>query len=157
MGQNVFAERYLYLPSAGFAWIAGLAWDWCAARRMGPAVAAGVLIVCAAAWQTMDRNPNWHDDFTLLSVTVKQSPSAGVLHNNLAGAYVDRNDLDHALAEERLAVQEEPRSAPFHKNLGLLLMARDPKAAIPEFERAQALDPGDGSLLGLLQEARAGR
>lgn len=157
VGQNVFAERYLYLPSVAFTWIAGMAWDWCAARQRRFAMVAGTLIVCAAAWQTMDRNPDWHDDFTLLSVTVQQSPTAGILHNNLAGAYVDRDDLDHALAQERLAVQYEPRSAPFHKNLGLLLMPRDPRAAIPEFEKAQALDPADGSLRGLLQEARAAR
>lgn len=157
VGQNVFAERYLYLPSVAFAWIAGMAWDWFATRQLRLTIAAGILIVCAAAWQTVNRNPDWHDDFRLLSVTVRQSPTAGILHNNLAGAYLDRNDLDHALAEERLAVQYEPRSAPFHKNLGLLLMARDPGAAIPDFEEARKLDPADGSLGTLLQEARAAR
>ena len=157
VGQNVFAERYLYLPSVGFACIAALAWAWCDSRQPRLAIAAGTLVVCAAAWQTIARNSDWHDDFTLLSMTVQQSPSAGILHNNLAGAYVDRDDLDGALAEERLAVQFEPRSAPFHKNLGLLLMARDPRAAIPQFEEAQALDPADGSLGGLLREARAAR
>lgn len=157
VGQNVFAERYLYLPSVGFACLAALAWEWCDSRQPRLAIAAGVLVVCAAAWQTMARNPDWHDDFRLLSVTVRQSPSSGILHNNLAGAYVDRDELDGALAEERLAVRFEPRAAPFHKNLGLLLMARDPRAAILEFEEAQALDPADGSLGGLLREARAAR
>src|SRR5262249_38892595 len=27
VGENVFAERYLYLPSAAFCWIAGWVWD----------------------------------------------------------------------------------------------------------------------------------
>lgn len=157
VGQNVFAERYLYLPSVGFAWTAGIAWDWCAARQPRLAIAAGLLIAVAAAFQTVNRNPDWHDDFTLLSITVRQSPSAGILHNNLAGAYVDRDDLDHAVAQERLAVRCEPRSAPFHKNLGLLLMARAPGAAVAEFEEAQQLDPADGTLVGLLHEARAAR
>ena len=155
VGQNVFAERYLYLPSVGFCWIAGLAWDWCAGRRARAAWAVGISILCAAAWQTMARNPDWRDDYTLLRVTVAQSPDAGILHNNLAGAYVDRDDLEHALTEEREAVRLEPRSAPFHKNLGLLLMAHDPRAAIAEFEEALRLQPGDASLPELLREARA--
>ena len=33
IGQNVFAERYLYLPSAGFCWIAAWAWDRLAVYR----------------------------------------------------------------------------------------------------------------------------
>jgi tetratricopeptide (TPR) repeat protein len=155
VGQNVFAERYLYLPSVGFAWIAGLGWEWLAARNLRAAWAAGIAILCAGAWQTVSRNVDWRDDFTLLQKTVAQSPDAGILRNNLAGVYVDRNDLDHALEQERVAVQLEPRSAPFHKNLGLLLMARDPRAAVPELEEALRLQPGATDLPPLLNEAKA--
>lgn len=155
VGQNVFAERYLYLPSVALAWVAGLAWDWCAARRPGPAYAAGIAILCLAAWETLQRNPDWSDDFTLLQKTVSQSPSAGILHNNLAGAFVERNDLPHALEQEQLAVRLEPRSTAFHKNLGLLLMAVDPRAAASEFEAALRLQPGAADLEELLREARA--
>jgi len=155
VGQNVMAERYLYLPSVGLAWIAGLGWEWWAARQRRPAWTAGIAILCAGAWQSMARNADWRDDFTLLRKTVAQSPGAGILHNNLAGVYVERNDLEHALEEERLAVKLEPRSAPFHKNLGLLLMVRDPPAAIPEFEEALRLQPAAPDLRSLLEEARA--
>lgn len=103
----------------------------------------------------MARNADWRDDFTLLQKTVAQSPGAGILHNNLAGVYVQQNDVDRALGEERLAVRLEPRSAPFHKNLGLLLMARDPHAAIPEFEQALHLQPSDVQSRSFLEEAQA--
>jgi hypothetical protein len=155
VGQNVFAERYLYLPSVGFAWIAGMAWTWWAERQPRLAGTAAIVILCAGAWQALARNADWHDDFTLLQVTAAQSPGAGILHNNLAGVYVERNDLDRAVNEERLAVRLEPRSAPFHKNLGLLLMARDPRAAIGEFEESLRLQPSDVQLRELLEEARA--
>jgi hypothetical protein len=153
VGQNVFAERYLYLPSVGFVWIAGMLWDWWAARHAQLAWTAGFALLFAAAWQTVTRNPDWRDDFTLLRQTIAQSPAAGILHNNLAGVYVDRNDLPQALNEERLAVQLEPNSAPFHKNLGLILMARDPRAAAVEFAAALQLQPSDGQLRQLLEEA----
>ena len=154
VGQNVFAERYLYLPSVGFVWIAGLAWDWCTSRRPRVAWAAGIAVLCAGAWYTMARNPDWRDDFTLLRVTLAQSPEAGVLHNNLAGAYVQRNEFDAALREERLAVKYEPLSAPFHKNLGLLLMPHDPRAAAAEFAETLRLQPSDDQARGLWEEAK---
>jgi tetratricopeptide (TPR) repeat protein len=157
VGQNVFAERYLCLPSVGYAWVAAIAWDWWAARQASLAWAAGLAILCAGAWQTMARNQDWRDDFTLLQVTLAQSPEAGILHNNMAGAYIDRNDPERALYEERLAVKYEPRSAPFHKNLGLILMARDPRAALAEFEEALRLQPNDAQLRGLLEQVRAAR
>lgn len=155
VGQNVFAERYLYLPSVGFVWIVGLAWDRCAARLPALAWSAGILILSVSAWEVFTRNSDWRDDLTLLQVTLAQSPEAGVLHNNLAGAYVQTNDFERALAEERLAVQYEPRSAPFHKNLGLLLMLRDSRSALPEFEEAYRLQPSDPQLPGLIADARA--
>lgn len=155
VGQNVFAERYLYLPSVGLAWLAGMAFDWLAERQPRVAWTAAAAVLCAATWQTVSRNGDWRDDFTLLRKTVAQSPEAGIMHNNLAGAYVERNDLDHALEQERLAVQFEPRSAPFHKNLGLLLMVRDPRSAIAEFEEAQRLQPSASDLPSLLKAARS--
>jgi hypothetical protein len=154
VGQNVFAERYLYLPSVAFAWIAAMAWAWWDGRQPRVAWKAGVALLCVAGWAAAVRNADWRDDFTLLRKTVAQSPDAGVLHNNLAGAYLERNLLDRALEHERLAVQLEPRSAPYHKNFGILLMSRDPRAGIAEFEEALRLQPSDAQLRAMLEEAR---
>ena len=142
VGQNVFAERYLYLPSAAFCWVAACAWNRLFERRRPPAwiAAAAVLLACSLA--TIARSRDWRDDFTLLSRTLRQSPTSGWLHNSMAGVYVERNQFDQALEEERLAVRYEPRSPVFHKNLGNILLARDPRAAIAEFRALVALEPG---------------
>jgi len=156
VGQNMFAERYLYLPSVGFVWIAGMAWTWLADRRAPLAWAAGMAILCACSWQTIARNGDWHDDYTLLRKTVTQSPDSGIMHNNLAGVYVDRNEFERALAEERLAVKCEPLAEPFHKNLGAMLLAlHHPREAVGEFEIAVRLQPSDGMARDLLREAQA--
>jgi len=142
VGQNVFAERYLYLPSVGFCWIAGWAWDFLAGYRpaWAAAVAAAVLLACAG--EAAARNRDWRDDYTLFQVTLRQAPTSGWLHNWMAGVYVERHEFGRALAEERLAVQYEPRAPAFHENLGNILLVSDPHAAIAEFQQLLALQPG---------------
>ena len=141
VGQNVFAERYLYLPSAAFCWIAAYAWNWLAQGRPAFANFALAAVLLAAGAETVARNFDWRDDFTLLEITLRQSPTSGWLHNSMAGALIERNRFEQALAEERLAVAYEPRSPVFRRNLGNILLAKDPPAAIAEFEKLVELEP----------------
>lgn len=141
LGQNVFAERYLYLPSVGFCWIVAFAWDRLADLRPSWAVAAGAALLLACAGQAVARNGDWRDDYTLFQVTLRQSPTSGWLHNWMAGVYVERREFDRALAEERLAVEYEPAAPAFHENLGNILLVTDPRAAIVEFQKLLALQP----------------
>jgi Flp pilus assembly protein TadD len=158
VGQNVFAERYLYLPSAGLCWIAACGWDWLVRWRLAWAQAIAAIVLLLSAGRTWARNREWRDDLTLLEVTVGQSPDACLMRNALAGAYVENDRFERALAEERIAVQCEPRAPVFHKNLGNILLVRDPMAAIPEFEKVVALTPNEPEPhvnLGLALEAAA--
>lgn len=156
VGQNVFAERYLYLPSVGFAILAALFWAWLADARPNWAVPAAAVILLLFSMETIARNRDWKDDFTLLQVTLRQSPGSGYLHNLMAGAWVQRDQFQSALEEERLAVRFEPQSAVFHKNLGNILLGMDPAAAASEFAAAIAIQPGSAELhrdLGLAYKA----
>ena len=141
VGQNVFAERYLYLPSVGFCWIAAWAWDWLAGRRLLLARAAGAIILSACALEAMDRNRDWRDSFTMWQVTVRQSPASALIQDALAAEYVDRNQFGKALEHERLAVQYEPERAVFHMKLGYLLLQKDPNAAAAQFQKVLELEP----------------
>jgi tetratricopeptide (TPR) repeat protein len=141
VGQNVFAERYLYLPSVGFVWLAALAWAWLKieAPSLAWPVAAAILLACSV--EAIARNPDWQDDFTLLQVTLKQSPESGYLHNLMAGVWVERDQFRRALDEQTLAVRYEPRSVVFHKNLGNILLGVDSAGAVREFEIVTRLQP----------------
>jgi len=141
VGQNVFAERYLYLPSAGFCWIAAWAWDRLAAWRFAWAATTAAVLILACAAETVSRNRDWRDDYTLFRLTLRQSPTSGWLHNWMAGVYVERHEFDQALGEERQAVRYEPRAPAFHENLGNILLVSDPRAAITEFQTLLALQP----------------
>ena len=141
VGQNVFAERYLYLPSVGFCWIAAWAWERAAERRAQAAKVAGAALLAACAFGTMARNRDWRDNFTMMELTARQSPEAGWIHDALASEYVARNAFGEALEHERLAVRYDPDYSVFHLKLGYLLMSRNPAAGIAEFRKVVALEP----------------
>jgi tetratricopeptide (TPR) repeat protein len=148
VGQNVFAERYLYLPSVGFAILFGLLFAWIAGIRPNSARPLAAAILLVFSMETMARNRDWKDDFTLLQVTLRQSPDSGYLHNLMAGAWVQRDQFQRAIEEERLAVRFEPQSAVFHKNLGNILLGLDPAAAAREFAAAITIQPESAELHG---------
>jgi tetratricopeptide (TPR) repeat protein len=141
VGQNVFAERYLYLPSVGFALLAGLVWTLLASARPRWAWAAAAAVLLVFSVETFARNPDWKDDFTLLQVTLRQSPDSGYLHNLMAGVWVQRDQFQKALEEQKLAVQCDPRAPVYRKNLGNILLGMDPAAAAREFAEFVALQP----------------
>jgi len=156
VGQNVFAERYLYLPSAGFVLLAALAWNWLAARQANAAWAALAAVALVFCVLTVERNRDWSDDFTLLQVTERQSPDSGYIHNLMAGAWVQRDQFQRALDEQRLAVKYDPDSPILRKNLGNILLGFDPAGAAREFETAARMLPNAAeshSNLGLAYEA----
>ncbi len=97
LGRNVFAERYLYLPSVGFcllaAAIAALAMERLPQNFRKPLSA--LLLVAVVAWfsaVTFARNPDWHDDATLFRQTLALSPDAPFVHFMVAAT---ENESDH--------------------------------------------------------------
>jgi protein O-mannosyl-transferase len=89
LGRNVFAERYLYLPSVGFCLLIAVvavqaAETWLPAKRRwaSAVLAASVLVLCI--WQDINRNRVWRDDATLFTTTLKSSPDAPFLENMVA-------------------------------------------------------------------------
>lgn len=142
IGQNVFTERYLYLPSAAFCWIAAAGWNWCATRFRAWPVPAGMALLLVCAGLVAARNRDWHDNFTLLLATERQSADSGWVHDALAGEFIARNGFERALEEERLAVQYDPGIALYRKKLGYILLGKDNAGAAAQFQEANRLEPG---------------
>ena len=132
MAANVLAERYLYLPSVGFCWIAG----WCAKRSWDaldtrkflrkPAKTAlatallGIFVLGAA--KTFARNTDWRDNITLYSRTLLTDPDSFVMHLNLGTSYYAIRNFSGAEHELDQALALRPDSVNVLNALGCLYL-----------------------------------
>jgi tetratricopeptide (TPR) repeat protein len=108
VGQNVFTERYLYIPSLGSSLlVAALAF-----RHLPPRTAAVSVSSLAAlfALACLARNPIWRDDRTFYTATLAVSPGAGLVHNNLGILYFEERNLRAAETEFRAALDSDARA-----------------------------------------------
>jgi Tfp pilus assembly protein PilF len=127
MPVNVFTERYLYLPSVGFAWIVGWAatqaWQKYSARGTirRYAFATGVCAVgMLGIWRIVTRNPVWRDDATLCVNTLELSPDADLIRNNLGTVYWRQGNVTAAEQEWQKAAEIAPQNELVLNNLGIV-------------------------------------
>jgi tetratricopeptide (TPR) repeat protein len=163
VGRNVFAERYLYLPSVGFCLfvtILGFEASNRIPKRFRAPAGIGVLSVALAlfALETAARNPDWKDDATLFARTVQSSPNAPFVQNMVAAAEIgDTSNFDAAEEHYRkaasLASAETPpdrlQIARAYEGLAWIYSQRsDFNRAVDLLNRVRQLDPSDPEVDG---------
>lgn len=109
-----FAERYLYVPSAGFAMAI-------VSFRIKPIVAKALIAACVVmSLICFLRSPVWHDDLTLWTDTIQKSPEAPTVNYNLATAYLKQNDpVTAAKYYQRVVTLDPTGRAEAYYNLAL--------------------------------------
>jgi len=163
-GGSPLAERYLYLPSVGFAALLASSFIWLRGKtvRWRLAVApAAVALVCVYAVQTFARTLVWKDNFVLYTDTIRKSPDAEMPRGNFGIALLEADRLDEAIEQFRIVIgQINPASQNAYYNLARAYKKKGMTAdAIAAFEKAVSLDPGDGDARRALAAlyARSGR
>jgi tetratricopeptide (TPR) repeat protein len=148
VGENVFTERYLYLPSVGVAWLVGLGasklWSRAAAgsAQRRALVLAGFALGGLCAARIVTRNRDWNNDKVLFTRTLDLSPEAYQVLNALGGVYWRAGDLDKAESAWRGVLARKPDNPEALNNLGLLASKRQQYAeAKGFFQRAMELKP----------------
>ena len=168
---NVFAERYLYLPSVGFCWLAGWAgvklWRSLAGQhntwRSALAAAACALGLLMAV-RVAARNRDWRTDVALYTQTLEVSPRATNIRENLGVVAWNHGRIDEAEKQWNIALKLNPDSPITLTNLGLVYAKRKEYRKAEDYFRKAMLHKPDytdphlnlGSLmmdLGRLQEA----
>ena len=148
LGANVFTERYLYLPSLGFCWIAawGLKRLWMrlakgsAGRKLYAAGLVAVAALCVV--RIVTRNRVWHDDGTFYRTTLAAQPDSIALRINLGAVYWNSGNPSQAEVEWREALRRAPDHWLILNNLGLVC-ARQKRydEAVADFQRSIRLRP----------------
>ncbi len=143
-----FAERYLYLPSAGFAMIIASFLNWTKVNR--PAAVSILVVVCLMivglySVETVGRNAIWRDDITLYGDTVKKSPDSDLPHFNFGVKLREKGKIDEAIEQYQIALEMNPNYLDAHVNLGNIFL--DDKGwtdkAIEQYQIAVKLNPND--------------
>ncbi|OGL44833.1 MAG: hypothetical protein A2W05_09130 [Candidatus Schekmanbacteria bacterium RBG_16_38_10] len=87
--ENAFSERYLYLPSFGFALLFALVPRWININKQKWTTIVIVIIMVIIglySLATVSRNAVWKNSYTLWSDAVKKSPESSVAHKSLGYA-----------------------------------------------------------------------
>jgi Tfp pilus assembly protein PilF len=121
IGGSNFAERYLYLPSVGLAWLVGLLvvrLSRLPARRV--LAIAGLLALAALGTAAAMRAAIYRDDRTLFTAAVQENPGSEIAHNNLGMALFAQGHLKEAEREYRKALRLLPSAVAPLANLAVL-------------------------------------
>jgi hypothetical protein len=118
----LLAERTLYLPSVGLAFLVG--WAGAAALRMTPsarrkASVAGVVVCLLLLVRTVDRNPTWMSTYTVLNTLAQEHPESYLSIRSRAMGLVRVGETEEAAELYDLAVALAPG------NYALLVEAGD--------------------------------
>jgi hypothetical protein len=141
VGENAFAERYLYLPSLGFAILSALLLFRIPGRGLRMALLAGIVALYGLA--TLSRAMVWSDNLTLFRDTAAKSPDHYASQTSLANALYERGEIDAAIERYRIALALRPHENT-RTNLGIAYLRKGwTDAAIAELTTAVATLPGD--------------
>lgn len=141
------AERFAFLPSAGFVLAATVVFREAMfsrdtkIRRGSRVLVAALLTVFAAA--TATRVPVWKNSSTLWEATAKREPGNPTVLNNLANVRFGEDRYQEAEALYRRSLELAPENPKTLYNLGLVLFRLGrPREAVSWLEKVMALDPG---------------
>jgi len=153
IGENVMAERYLYLPSLGLTLTLCISVEplkHVLGRRWMSSSFATLLALLA--FQTFRRNQVWQDEITFYEATSRASPRAAGIFNNLGAALLDRGRSEEATRafEQSASIQPTPATL---RNLGRVYAgSMRLEDAVRVYEQAAGLFPSDGEIYAGLGE-----
>lgn len=150
MATNVFAERYLYVPSIGFCWIVASGaiaiWNsgFAANSKAVRNALAGVFVVLTVllAVQTALRDRDWRNDRTLFTAAVTRNPNDADLRANLGLIFWNDHDPEAGIQEWKTGLERNPDGVWVLNNLAMAYNEQEKyEEAIPLVRHAIELRP----------------
>ncbi|MEE9615217.1 MAG: tetratricopeptide repeat protein [Thermodesulfobacteriota bacterium] len=140
---DVAVERHVYLPSVGFALIAGYLLSRLGASTARPTSAvAAVALVLSLIYLTAERNTVWKSELTLWEDAAMKSPNKVRVLNNRAWGHFLAGDIEGAEGHYMELLGRFPDYSYGYNNLGQVLLEKgDVTAAINSYVKAVELRP----------------
>ena len=136
------ADRYIYIPLLGMCLAAGYGMKCFYSKKQAPAMIIFIICILLFGVMTHTRNYVWSNNESLWKDVVTKSPQKAVGYYNLGVIYQDKGDLDDAVREYQLALEQDPAYVLAHINLGIIYHSKGLiDRAIREFSIAIELDP----------------
>jgi len=142
------ADRFLYIPSFAFAFLAGFIYD-----RYYPgkpewvkrAMAYSFFVILALfVILTIRRNFDWATSQRLWLKTAQTTPESFRAHGSIANMYIEKNMYEDALREAKLSDLYRPNDPRNMGTIGVIYMAMgNYDLAAQYFEKSIELDPSD--------------
>lgn len=110
-GENIFSERYLFVPAIGFSFLLAsvLYHFWVKKRILRIYLLAGLLLILSGCWLIINpRNKIFKNDENLYRATLLINPKANSLRRNLAVELSDAGRAEEAKSELDYIVQNSP-------------------------------------------------
>lgn len=119
---DIAHTRYLYLPSIGFAWIAGVvlsAWR-SNGRRLSRQLAPAALAILVMLFSAMNwtQQQYWSDGITLFQRAVQIAPSSPMPYKGLGVEYSNSGLMPDAIQQFEKAAAIDPDNEDTNRNLG---------------------------------------
>jgi tetratricopeptide (TPR) repeat protein len=128
LGENTFAERYLYLPSIGYVILLSIFIIWLAKYirrwKIPIFIVTVTFVILIYSIETINRNMIWRDNYTLWSDTVKKSPDGAIPHMSMGDALMTFGWVDLAIKEYQIALRLKPNNYGANINLGTAYMKK---------------------------------
>lgn len=145
---SIVADRYMYLPSAGFCLWAGYILEKGMGRLEGKGIlkiigiSSVVLIFLMLSLKTVLQCKVWGNGVTLWTEVIRHYPSLERAYVNRADAYLRKGELNLAMSDIEKALNLNPRYARGYGLRGAIFkMNRQYDKAMKDFDRAISLDP----------------
>ncbi len=139
---SAFAERYLYLPSAGFL-IFIIYWFACFLRRFvkrrANVIFVIVIVLACGVFSaaTFARNNVWKDNYSLWKDSAQKTLDSDLVYVNLGSAADERGYKAEALSAYESALSLNPNSTEAHNNLGVLYFeTKEYELSLKNYEEA---------------------
>lgn len=147
------AERYMYVPSAGFIIVSGTLFSKASAHWKRGATALFLGVIFFFSLNTVNRNTIWRNDLVLWKDTLKKDPDSLLAKINMGDIYRSNDMPEKAIPYYKGVLIRLPSDPGIRNNLGLAYMklGRYDEAML-EYEKVLQVDPDfSPSLYGLAE------